>query len=324
MANRNSIAPASANTVARRRLFHTIAAMRTAFIQLHLAVLLAGFSGVLGKVISLNEGPLVWWRLLLAVALMLPWVARKGLPPLPSRSDAWPVLGAGALLGAHWLFFFASIRLANVSVALVCLSLMAFFSAIFSPLVLKTRWSGKEFLYSGLTIAGIALIFHFDVQHRLGIAIGVVSSAICGLFIVYNKKVQAGRDLTPLFFHEMVGGLCFITLIMPLYLAFFPCPSLVPTGMDLLYLPLLSFFCTIFMFSLQLRALRVVSAFTVNLSFNLEPVYSIILAAFLLGEAAQFTPSFYAGVSLIILSVALQTYGVWRERRGQGTADARG
>ena len=295
--------------------------MKSALFKLHLSIFLAGFTGIFGKLIALNDGLLVWWRVAIALVIMYVLLRVESKLSFPSWRGLWEEFGVGALQCAHWVLFYASIRASNVSVALVCISLMGFFSAIFSPLVLKTRWSAREFLFSGVTIAGIALIFHFDAHYRLGISIGVVSSAIASLFVVCNKKIQSpARPLTVLFFREMLGELVFLTLALPLYLRFFPAPSLLPSGTDLFHLLLLAGVCTVFLYIIQLQALQEVSAFTVNLSLNLEPIYAIILAAILFGEAKEFTPSFYAGMGLILLAVGLETYCVWRER---GRAGAR-
>lgn len=236
---------------------------------------------------------------------------------LPSFRRTMALWGVGALQCTHWVLFYASIRLSNVSVALVCISLMGFFSAVLSPIILGAKWSAKEFVFSGITIAGIALIFHFDTHYRLGITVGVVSSLVASLFVVCNKKVTGTLPAVEMFFHEMVGGLLYLTLLMPAYLRVFPPASLTPTGSDAVYLLLLAILCTVVLYILQLQALELVSAFTVNLSLNLEPVYAIILAALFLGEAEEFTVSFYLGLSLIILSVALQTVSIMRERKAE-------
>lgn len=287
----------------------------SALVKLHISILLAGFTGVFGKLISLGEVPLVWWRLLMVAAIMFPLLKMwNKFRTYPAR-ETLVLFGVGGLQGLHWVLFYASIKLSTVSVALVCISLMGFFSAIFSPLILKTRWSIREFVYSGITIVGIAMIFHFDTRYRLGIAVGIVSSAIASLFVVYNKRIGGGYESSLLFFYEIVGGLLLVTLYLPAHLFLNPGDFGIPGALDLFYLLLLSSVCTVVLYVIQLQALRKVSAFTVNLSLNLEPIYSIILASIFLGESKDFTISFYAGLFLIILSVALQTLHVLKERR---------
>lgn len=289
--------------------------MKIALVKLHVSILLAGFTGLFGKLVTLNDGLLVWWRVVIASAILYPLLRLKDAALFPPRRELLAEFGVGGLQCAHWVLFYASIRASNVSVALVCISLMGFFSALFSPLILKTRWSAREFAFSGLTVAGIAMIFHFDPRHRLGIAIGVVSSAVAALFVICNKKIQSPeRAPDGLFFREMLGGLLFLSLAMPAYLHFFPAASLLPSGRDLLYLLVLASLCTVVLYVLQMQALREVSAFTVNLSLNLEPVYAVVMAAALFGEAKELTGSFYLGMTLIAAAVGLETLYAWRER----------
>ena len=289
--------------------------MRTALLKLHVSIFLAGFTGVFGKLIQLDEVPLVWWRLLLVALIMYPLLRiGRRFRTLPLRQTL-VLFGVGGLQCLHWVLFYASIKLSSVSVALVCISLMGFFTAILSPAILRTPWSLREFVYSGITIAGIALIFHFDTRYRLGIAVGVVSSAVAALFVVCNKKVAHVHESGLLFFYEVIGGLALLTLFQPFIPGRTADGFRLPGGWDFLNLFLLAFFCTVVLYVIQFQALRQVSAFTVNLSLNLEPVYSIILAALFLGEAKDFTSSFYLGLALIVLSVALQTLHVLRERK---------
>jgi Predicted permease, DMT superfamily len=293
--------------------------MRTALLKLHLAILLAGFTGIFGKWISLTEVPLVWWRLLLVIAVLYPLLRLRGAYRRPPFRQLLTVYGIGGLQALHWVLFYGSIKASTVSVALVCLSVMGFFTALLSPPILGTKWSVREFVYSGITIVGVGLIFHFDTHYRLGIAIGFVSSIVAALFVICNKKVvDKVDDPSLLFHHEVCGGFILITLFLPLFTHLAPTARFLPTSEDLLFLIILAVACTVVMYVLEFQALKWISAFTVNLSFNLEPVYSIILAALLLGEGKTFTRSFYLGLELIILSVGLQTLHVLR-RRDRGT-----
>lgn len=287
--------------------------MKIALAKLHISVLLAGFTGLFGKWVLLPEIPLVWWRLFLTVVLLYPYyrLTKAGRPALPSRALLY---GIGALQALHWVLFYASIKLSTVSVALVCISLMGFCTAVLSPPIMGSKFSAREFLYSGLTVLGIVLIFHFDMQHRLGIAVGVVSTIVATLFVILNKKYCAESNPTGVFFHEIFGATFLMTLLMPVYFYETAQTPSLPTLHDFVLLLILAGACTVVLYIFELQALRVVSAFTVNLSLNLEPVYAIILAAMFLGEAKDFTLSFGAGVALILLSVALQTLHVLRSR----------
>lgn len=295
--------------------------MRAALLKLHVSVLLAGFTGVFGKWIQLNEVPLVWWRMLIVVLILYPLLRLRGVyRPLATRRETLTLWGIGGLQMLSWVLFYGSIKASSVSVALVCISLMGFFTAVLSPPMLGTRWSAREFVFSSLAVLGIALIFHFDTHYRLGITLGVLAAAISALLVVCNKKVGHAYDPGLLFYHEIFGGFLLITLFQPLYLHFMPDDLHLPGGWDFFNLFLLAFLCTVGMYTLQLQALARVSAFTVNLTYNLEPIYSIILATLFLGESKDFTPSFYAGLSCILLSVALQTLAVLKERGARSSA----
>jgi drug/metabolite transporter (DMT)-like permease len=289
--------------------------MRKAFIQLHVSILLAGFTGVLGKVITLNEGLLVWYRILISIAIML------FLLPLASlRKDmTWPaalrMMGVGALLALHWVFFFGSIKASNVSVGVVCISLMSLFTALLEPLAYKRAVSWKEVALSLLPLAGIALVFHFDIRYRTGIMLGVVAAFLAALFTVMNKKISIGHASSKILFYEMAGGLLCLSLLMPPYLARFPSDSLIPGLSDFLWLLVFSAGCTVGLYLLFIESLKSIPAFTVNLSYNLEPLYSVAIAMLFLGEAKELNFSFYAGLALILLSVALQTKISFGRRR---------
>ncbi len=287
--------------------------MRKAFIQLHLSILLAGFTGIFGRLITLPEGLLVWYRTLITSVLLLiilKFMRKIRLLPL---KDIIRIALVGFVLVMHWIFFYGSIKASNVSVGVVCFSLTGFFTAVFEPALSRRMFSIREILFSSLTVAGIVLIFHFDSQYRLGIILGVISAAICALFMIANKRISKDYGLMELIFYEIAGGFIIWTAFMPLYLHLFPQTAVVPDAMNLLWLLLFCIFCTIIMYMLQITALQKISAFTVNLSYNLEPVYTIILASVIFKENHELNASFYAGLSLILLSVGLQMWNVVRK-----------
>lgn len=289
--------------------------MREAFIKLHVSILLAGATGIFGRLITLNEALLVWYRMLFATVLFfsLLYVRRK-LQRVPFR-EMLKIAGVGFLLGLHWIFFYGSIKASNVSVGVVCFSLVGFFTAFLEPLINRRRISLVEVLFSLLTLSGIVLIFHFDTRYRLGIGLGVVSSALAALFTISNKRVGKVHSASTMLLYEMGGGFIGLSCILPFYLYFFPVQGMLPGISDFIYLLLLASVCTIGLYLLQIQVLQKVSAFTVNLSYNLEPVYSIILAMLLFNEAKDLDISFYAGLGIIILSVVLQTVSVIYQSR---------
>ncbi|MBR3710840.1 MAG: EamA family transporter [Bacteroidales bacterium] len=289
--------------------------MKKDYLLLHLSVFIAGFTGVLGRLITLDSAVLVWWRMATAAVLMwLYLVITKQLNNY-KLNNLLPMGGVGLLLALHWVFFYASIKASNVSIGVVCFSLVGFFTALFEPIINKHRFSGREFLFSLLTILGIYLIFQFDSRYRLGIILGVVSSAIYALFAIANQRVGKHYEPKNMLLWEMIGGLIGLTCLLPLYNAFIPLGRLYPVGLDYPYLAFMVVVCTIGLCLLQIIVLQKISAFTVNLTYNLEPVYSIILSMFIFSEYKELNYSFVIGIVLIILSVVLQTLFSIRQKR---------
>lgn len=279
---------------------------RKGFIQLHLSVLLAGFTGLFGKLITLNEVDIVWYRMLFTTSILLVFT---GLPKVTLRKFI-QLSGCGALLGLHWMLFYGSIKASNVSIGVICFSLVGFFTAICEPLILKRRFSWMELLLSCITVAGVMCIFSFDTRYRYGIMIGIVSSLVCALYVIYNKKASVGVRSRDVLMSQMSGGLIVVSCIIPLYLMVFPSSQavvVIPEGSNLWFMLCHALFCTVGMYLLQIQALKRLSAFTVNLSYNLEPCYTIILAFLIFGEGREVNFSFYSGITLIVLSVLLQT-----------------
>lgn len=289
--------------------------MKKAFIQLHVAVLLAGLTGVLGRLISLNAGLLVWYRLLLTVpSLWLLALLRKQSLHI-DRKDLWRIFGIGGVAALHWVSFYASIKYANVSVALVCFSAIGFFTALLEPLIMRHRIDRVELLLGLLVIVGIFFIFQVDAHYQTGILIGLLSALLGSLFPVLNKRILKRVPAETVTLYELSGGFGVLTLLMPLYLFLFPAPSLTPTLSDWGWLLVLSWACTVLAFNLSMSALQRISAFTVNLSYNLEPVYGILLAFLLFREDKYLGGGFYIGFSLILLSIVLQTVRLRRKHR---------
>ncbi len=284
-------------------------AERRALIALHASVLLAGFTGLFGKLVSLHETMLVWWRIAFTFAILL---AVTKLPRVPWRKLLM-MAGTGTLLGLHWVLFYGSIKLSNVSIGVVCFATVGFFTAIFEPLINRHRVSVVELLFSLITVLGLVFIFSFDSRYRTGIVVGIVSAAVCSCYTIANKRVSAGVRPQVMLLYQMGGGLVGVSLLIPLYRLVFPETGpafIVPTGSDLWWLLALALFCTAGLYLLQIVALKTLSAFTVNLTYNLEPIYSIALAFLFFGEGHEVNFSFYVGIALVLLSVVLQS---WRQ-----------
>lgn len=289
--------------------------MKKALLALHVAIFLAGFTGILGRLITLNEGLLVWWRLLITSGTLAIFFLWRGGLQKASFSLHLRIFVTGAVVALHWVFFYGSVKYANVSVALVCFSAIGFFSAFFEPLILRKKIDRVEVWYGALAIIGIWLIFHFDDQYKTGILLGIISSLFAGLFPVLNKKLIEHIGPQSLTFYELTGGLVVLTLGMPFYIRSFPEDHILPTAGDFFWLLVLSWFCTVLAFNLSLQALKKISPFTVNLSYNLEPVYGIILAFIVYNENKYLSSGFYYGLTLILMTVVLQTRRLYYSSR---------
>lgn len=288
--------------------------MKKAFIQLHTAVFLAGFTGILGKLIHLNEGLLVWYRLCISAATMWLLFTITGQLKRISAKDMLRITGIGLIAALHWVTFYGAIKYANVSVALVCFSAVGFFTAILEPLLLKRPFLWREVLLGLMVMAGIYIIFHFDPQYKTGIVIGVISAILGSVFPIYNRQLMQRMNAATLLTWELTGGLVVLTLLFPFYNHYFPAAYYLPSASDWLWLLVLSWGCSVWAFQLSANALKKISAFTVNLTYNLEPVYGIVLAFVLFNENKYLNASFYIGLSIIILAVVLQTIRVYRQK----------
>lgn len=282
--------------------------MKKAFIQLHMAILLAGCSGILGNLISLDAVLITWYRMLLAGLMLIIILYIKGNKTIIQKNE-WRELSVGLLLALHWIFFYGSIKYANVSIGVICFCLSSFFTAIISPMLNRQKISWAELLLSSLTLFGISLIFQFDSSYRIGIGFGVVSSLLFAFYAILNERLSASRNAVRTTALQMIGGFTGLSvLLLPVYIMNVQHATYLPTINDFCFLFLLAFGCTVCMCFLLNNAQKEISAFTVSLSFNLEPVYSILLAIILFKENKMFGTAFYAGLSLIMLSLILQMF----------------
>lgn len=276
-----------------------------AYLRLHTGILLAGATGVFGRLISLSELPLVWYRMIIATGVLAAVLAVGGRLHRPTFREAWRIGCCGTLLAIHWVLFYGSIKAANVSVGVVCFALNGFFTALLEPMASGKRFSLRDLLLGLITLGGIVLIFGFNMQFRTGIVIGTFSSLFYTLFAIASKRVQSatGVESSAMLLYELLTGWCVLSLAMPFYAMLYPSVSLMPDGSDWLFITLFASVFTIGPFLTQLQALRTLSAFTVNLSYNLEPLYSIALAMLLFNEAQELNLSFWMGVSMIVAAV---------------------
>lgn len=303
---------------------------------MHLAVLLWGFTGILGRAISLEAPMLVWYRMLLTALFLvgiLTW--RKQWVPV-ERQDVRRMALVGLLMSLHWVAFYASIKLANVSIALVCLSTASIFTPLFDPLINKGKHDVGELLLGSLAIVGVYLIYSFQTFYGWGILAGVISALLSSIFTILNKQIAGRYPARTMVFYEMSTGWLFITLLLPVLFYFRPDTAFIPRASSLagsewylndwVWLVALSLCCTVWAQSLALNALKRLSSFTATLSVNLEPVYGILLAFICYNENREIifldggrtlNMGFLVGMGLILLSVVLQTLRLVRPRVAQ-------
>ncbi|MFA5684220.1 MAG: DMT family transporter [Lysobacteraceae bacterium] len=278
-----------------------------AFWQIHLCVLLWGFTAIFGKLIRLPALALVWWRMLLVcvVLLLLPRVWR-GLRALPRRL-LLAYCGIGALVAGHWLTFYAAIKLSNASVAVACIALASVFVAFIEPLIVGRRFDLRELLLGVLVVPGVVLVVGgVPDDMYAGIVVGVVSALLVAIFGPLNKRLVDRADPLTVTGLELGAGVVFLSLLAPLMVVLGWADTdtllVLPGLADATYLLLLAFLCTLLPFALSLVALRHMSAFGAQLAINLEPIYAIVLAILFFGEQRELEPGFYLGVGIILLS----------------------
>jgi len=287
--------------------------MKRAYLYLHLAVLLAGFTGIFGKLIDLNQIVLVFYRTLLAsgiLGLILLFSKKKYNYTIKNMLH---IAATGLVITLHWIFFYGSIKASNVSIGVVCFCLTGFFTSILSPLIGKRKFDKSELWLSLLVLLGIVLIFSFDTTYRYGIVLGIAGAFLASLFTILNEQLLVKYDVWDINFYQILTAAIFSGILVLGYKIIDPNLIVVPSKGDWLNLIVFALFCTVLMYALMLMAQRKLSAFTVNLSFNLEPIYSILLAIFFFHENKTLKPSFYIGCGLILLSITIQMWRLGRK-----------
>lgn len=282
--------------------------MKKAFLQLHIAVFLAGFTGILGRLITLNEGMIVWYRLLFTAITMWLLFSFRGKIHKISTADILKIGGVGVIAAMHWVTFYGSIKYSNVSVALVCFSAIGFFTALFEPLILRKPMNWTELLLGLITITGIYIIFHFDSQYKTGIIIGLISAVLASLFPIFNREFLKRINVETMLTWQQTGGFIVLSVLLPFYLRRYPTDSFIPGWENVGWLLVLSWFCSVIAFQLSGNALKRLSAFTVNLTYNLEPVYGILLAFMVYKENEFLSKWFYVGFAIIAIALLVHIF----------------
>lgn len=278
------------------------------YLKLHLLVALYATTAILGHLISLPAASLVIWRTSLAAVGAAVWILliRRERLRLPLRS-AGALLGIGMLVGLHWFFFFAAIKVANISICLAGLATASFFTALSEPFFEKRRVRPLEILLGLIVLVGISLVAGFERGNALGLGFALCSAVLASIFPVLNRRLTLG-GLHPrlMVFWEMVGA-CLICLIgLPFISDASGYANLLEwQKLDFLWLLLLAWVCTVFAHSYHIRLLQEMSAYTTNLAINFEPVYGILAAAVFFHEYEQLHPGFYIGTATVLIANVL-------------------
>lgn len=274
---------------------------------LHSTVFLFGFTGILGKLITIPGNQLVWYRIMIAVATLILFMLFSKTSFCLFWKDIVKLFGVGIIVALHWITFFGSIKITNnVSIALACLASGTLFAAILEPIFFKSNISILEVIIGFVIMGAILLIIKVEYQYLIGILVGLVSAFLSSLFTVFNKKLTNRYNPIIMSFYELLGGFIFLSIYM---IIVDPCAfSFSLTAEDWIWLLILGTICTAFAFWSINKILSKLSAYNVVLAVNLEPIYSFLLAAYIFHEHKSLTFTFYIGALLIILAVAVYSY----------------
>ena len=270
---------------------------------LHFTVFIWGFTGILGRLISVSAVHLVWYRVLIASISLFFYFRFNRTQFKVSKAAFFRLAFTGALVGAHWILFFLSIKLSTVSVALVCFSSLTLFTAILEPLINKKRISGLEIISGLLIIVGIFVIFKFETQYTKGIIAGLVCAVCASLFSIINARQVRHYQAPVIAFYELSGAFVWISLYL-LFTAGFDA-SMALTRSDFGYLFLLGTVCTSLAYVAGVSVMRELSPFRVALITNLEPVYGIIMSFLFFGDMNKMTTGFWIGAVIILSTIFL-------------------
>lgn len=271
-------------------------------VSLHFVVVLLGFTAILGALITLSAVDLVWYRMLMAFVGLWIFFLIRGIPFRLTIQKIIPLLGIGVVVALHWITFFHAIKVSNVSVTLGVFASTTLFTSFLEPLTQKRRIFWLEVLIGLVILCGIYLIFQYEFQFMEGILYSLLSALLNGLFVVLNRNISLRHHPSVISFYEMIGGFLCVSLFL-LFSGGFTPEFFSVSNADLFYLLILGFVCTAYAFTAIVDVMKVLSAYTVVLAVNLEPVYGIIMARFFFPEAERMSGGFYLGTLIILISV---------------------
>lgn len=278
-----------------------------AYLQLHFIVFIWGFTAVLGKLIQIPSVEVVFYRTLIAsvgLYVLLKWWK---IPLSVSKKELWITLGTGCLIATHWILFFLAARISNVSVCLSGIATVSLWTSFIEPIVNKRKLKFYEPLVAVVSVIGIAVVFRSTVDAAEGFIVAIISAFLAAVFTVINGKLVATQNHFTITFYEMVGACATILLFFPIYSFWFAEDglSLNLTTSDFIYLLILGLVCTVYAYSIAVKLMQRLTAFTINLTVNLEPVYGITVAVVLFGSDEKMDGNFYWGTAIIVLSVIM-------------------
>ncbi len=282
------------------------------FLRLHLIVFIWGFTAVLGRLITLDALPLVWFRMLFAVFFILGYIRFKKIPTQIPKQTILKFLAAGLIIALHWFTFFRAIKVSNVSITLACLSTGAFFTSLIEPLFFGKKIIWYEIFFGLIVVFGLSILFHVEGRYVEGIILALISAFLSALFAVINSKFVKEYKPTIISFYELSGGVLFFSVIL-LFSNSFTFSFFKLTSNDFLYLMILSSVCTAYAFIESTAVMKFLSPYTVMLTINLEPIYGIILAVLIFKEKEQMSSGFYIGAAIILTTVILN--GIIKSRQ---------
>ncbi len=275
------------------------------YIHLHFLVVIAGITAVLGELISLDAIPLVWYRMSIGAVLMLGYIILKKKPLRVPLKVLFNLSVAGIIIALHWITFFAAINVSNISITLAMFSTGAFFASLIEPLFFKRKIIGYEILFGLIVIVGIVLITQTELKYILGIVLGISSALFSTLFAVLNGKFVQHYPPSIISFYEFISGVLFMSIFLAFREDGFNVAYFQISSSDWIYLFILASICTAYAFIASVHVMKYITPYTVVLTYNLEPIYGIVLALVLFPESETMHPMFYIGAGLIISTVLL-------------------
>ena len=278
------------------------------FLELHFIVFLWGFTAILGKLISIPAVELVSLRTSITAVAIGAIMYKRGTPFWMGKTEALKLLGVGFIIAAHWILFFAAARVSSVSICLVGIATCSLWTALLDPLFSKTKVKPHEILLALLVIIGLYIIFQHETSFDsvLGITMAIGSALMGSIFTIINAKLVKRIPSTTITAYEMTGACLGTVLFFPIYTTYFVEGGALNfglTSLDWVYLLILALACTVYAYTASVRLMQRITAYTMNLTVNLEPIYGIILALLIFKEDERMSSGFYLGASIILLSV---------------------